>query len=72
MKNFFGTKTQDMTVGQVTIWIMLYMIFLVVVWAAMLVVPQHAEEIWDTIEGWFYRIKERFLKKRSFEEKCFN
>lgn len=72
MKNFWKTRAQEMTIGQITIWIVLYMIFLVVVWAAMLVVPQHAEEIWDTIESWFDAIKERFLKKKSFEEKCFN
>ena len=61
-----------MTIGQATIWIVLYFIFIMVVMAAMTIVPQHAEEIWDTIEGWVYKIKEKFLKKKSFEEKCFN
>ena len=72
MKNFWRTKTQEMTIGQTTIWILLYFIFIMIVMVAMMVVPQHAEEIWDTIESWFYGIKERFLKKKSFEEKCFN
>lgn len=72
MKNFWKTETQHMTIGQATIWIVLYFIFIMVVMAAMMVVPQHAEEIWDTIEAWVDKIKEKFLKKRSFEEKCFN
>lgn len=67
--NFWNTRMQDLTVIQGLVWIMLYMIFLVVVWAAMLVYPQKSEEIWDWIESRFERLKEKVCGCRIFKHK---
>lgn len=65
MKKFFNTELRDMTIGQSFLYLLLYMIFIVVVMIAMMVVPQHAEEIWDTVETYFERIKEKLFKKKE-------
>ena len=65
MKKFFNVKVQEMTVGQTFLFLLLYMIFFAIVWIAMFMVPQHAEEIWDTVESWFDRVKEKFFHKKS-------
>lgn len=65
MKKFFNTELRDMTIGQSFLYLLLYMIFIVVVMIAMMVVPQHAEEIWDTIDTYFEEIKEKLFKKKE-------
>lgn len=65
MKKFFNTELRDMTIGQSFLYLLLYMIFIVVVTIVMMIVPQHAEEIWDTIATYFEEIKEKLFKKKE-------
>lgn len=65
MREFLHTRLKDMTIGQSFIWTVLYMIFVTITMIAMMIVPQHAEEIWDTIEGWYDSLKARFCKGRD-------
>lgn len=63
MKKFFNTQLRNMTIGQSFLWTLLYMIFMVITMVAMMVVPQHAEEVWDWVEDKYNKLKNRFSKK---------
>ena len=63
MKKFFNTQLRDMTIGQSFLWTLLYMIFMVITMVAMMVVPQHAEEVWDWVEDKYNKLKNRFSKE---------
>lgn len=67
MKNFMQTKMQELTVGQTFLFLLLYMIFFVVVWAAMFMVPQHCSEIWDWCENLLDKVKAKIVRKKSSE-----
>lgn len=67
MKKFFSTKMQEMTIGQTFLFLLLYVIFIVVVWIAMFMVPQHCEEIWDWCETHFNRVKEKIIHEKKSE-----
>lgn len=63
MKKFFNTQLRNMTIGQSFLWTLLYMIFMVITMVAMMVVPQHAEEVWDWVEDKYNKLKNRFSKE---------
>jgi len=68
-KNFWNERMQDMTIGQSFLWLLLYLVFLAVVMIAMMLVPQHAEEIWDWIEVRYERVKQKILNFKIFKKK---
>lgn len=75
MKKFFNTRITDMTVAQSFLYVLLYMIIMLVAMPAMILVPQHSEEIWDWIEDKFESAVEwvkNLFKKESFEKEMFN
>ena len=72
MKQFFSTKMQEMTIGQTFLFLLLYMIFIVVVWLAMFMVPQHCEEIWDWCENLLDKVKAKIIHKKSEVEEFEN
>lgn len=65
MKNFMRTKMQELTVGQTFLFLLLYLIFFVVVWAAMFMVPQYGSEIWDWCENLLDKVKAKITHKKS-------
>ena len=68
-KDFWNERMQDMTIGQSFLWLLLYLVFLAVVMVAMMLVPQHAEEIWDWIEDKYDKAKKKILSFKIFKKK---
>ena len=71
MKQFFNTKMQEMTIGQMFLFLLLYVIFIAIVWIGMFMVPQEAEKIWDWCENLLDKVKAKIVRKKSSEFKEF-
>lgn len=65
MKKFMQTKMQELTVAQSILYIVLYTMFFTIVWIAMFIVPQHAEEIWDWCAERLTAIKSVVFRKKK-------
>lgn len=65
MKKFMQTKLQELTVAQSFLYIVLYTVFFTIVWIAMFIVPQHAEEIWDWCAEKLEAIKSVLFRKKE-------